>query len=199
MTFNINDFKVKNGEKTTHIRFTGGRFHIPIKHREKLYKYTEENPTETIIERTYGKFILFFDIDDLPSKYKIDDIISEINTIINDTLIVNDKQLKPIIMHNNKNKKSFHVFYNKIIVNRTIVSKLYKKINNKLKNVVDGKVYRTGLRLFNTFKYKDDKVQKGTFYVFKENKYNKRSLKWKINNVSIHVDDDAKLTSLKEK
>lgn len=215
-TFNLNHYKASNSNEATHLKMGGkflGKYKIPSEKYYDLYKYVSKNPSECITEKPNDKMKLYFDIDELKNIYNedLDDNIQvSIEKFVNEVILVEinkvldikdaKTELKFYILKN-KSKLKFHIHFPNLIVNKERAEEIGRLINQRFENIIDTSVYKTGLRIFNSWKpKKGDPHQsvKNTNYIFLEEMVECSTLKKKMKKVCIKVDDDIELTPLKK-
>lgn len=174
MSFNnyIYQFTKDTDKNQTHLSFNGGKYNVPDEKfnefYERYYQALKKNKEELyIIEKvSNSKFAFFLDIEPKKgSEIVVNEtdmklIITITESCIEELFVLDENSdlEKHVISKRNDN---YHINYYNLIVNNDLAKQLYTMIVNKLpenlKNVIDGSVYRTGLRLLGSKKKNEKK------------------------------------------
>lgn len=184
----------------THLSFNGGKWYVPDDELEefytKYYKKVKENEEMSIIEKINpdDTFYLFFDLEVPKVKLnektefntKTENFKNVVNTIKNilKEVLVNKTDVDNYIITERKigeKISKIHLNFYSISVNTKvcegILEKIYEKMDEDLKCLIDNSVYKTGLRMFYS-KKSDKDIEKEIEYlkeknIYKENFYDK--------------------------
>ena len=175
MSFNnyIYQFTQDVEQHQTHLSFNGGKYNVPDEKYNEFYKgyyqgLQKKQEDLYIIEKVSNSTFAFF-LDIEPKKgseiiINISDvkkIIEVTNICINEIFVENENKKDNCEYVVSKRNNNYHVNYNNLIVNNDLAKQLYTNLVNKLpeslKTVIDGSVYRTGLRLLGSKKKNEKK------------------------------------------
>jgi len=157
--FQLEKYRTTESNNYSHVSMSGGKYKIPFKKFNDLYKYIEQNQKNSLCERLLDTYPLFFDIDDLDTNITIEDVIKNIDNVIKKLLTVKDNNMKYYITENQSKSRYYHVHYPKIYVNKVTALKIANDVNQSYKkDICDKGPYKTGsLRMFHTLKYDRNK------------------------------------------
>lgn len=160
----------------THLSFNKGKYNVPDVHYDKFYesyfKALKAGEKMYIIEKVVNsKFAFFLDLE-APKAHQIPLDTSTVNEVIQTTNDVIAKAttgetfIEYIV---SRRLDKYHVNYPGVIVDTHMATQLVKEIQIKLQDksvYIDASVYRTGLRLFGSYKKKVDQEEQSVYTVY---------------------------------
>lgn len=170
--FDLKDYIVRKGTKTyTHQSLVNGLYDVPLSKMSDFYNFFKNNPEMCLCEKLPNRFPLYFDIDGYDEKQNgdfVNEFIETLNDYITSYFVVDEDELKPIILRNRTKQNNYHVFYKSITIdkktirelckflNRDFLGEEYTKTDKKTKKeieIFDTNAYNSCLRMAYTMKY----------------------------------------------
>lgn len=194
--FSLKHYKSKTADQATHLQMGGkykGKYNIPLKHKLDVYKLVQNEPAICLTEKPTNIFPMYFDIDNEPD-IDLEEIIEDIIIpSIKKVVKVKKNQLTYYNLQNKSKQGYYHIHFPDVTVNFNTAIKIATLIN-KENTIIDTSVYKTGLRLLNSFKpQKNDntKAEPNTNYEFIDKTLNQKPLEDIIELVSIQTNKEA--------
>ena len=148
-------YPCKSSETSTHNFFNGLKLKVPRSELNNFYckltdLYGDIFPAIAESVNAYDDYKFFVDCDDETAD--INNIINDIEKVFSNLF---DNEIKNCILKRG-DKNKYHIIFD-ILVNREMTNHILKLLNPETLDKIDKSVYKTGLRISNSLKDKNDK------------------------------------------
>jgi hypothetical protein len=201
--FNINIYKTTAGDYN-YQSMSGGKFNIPPEKINEFYEFSLNHPEFCLCEKLSNVFSLYFDIDEFSSEIfkNIDELLCSLISNLKDFFVLDEENIKYILLNNKIKTNNYHIYFPDIIVNQIISRRLCYILNEDYEQkIFDSNAYNSCIRIYGSGKYdKKNKIplDEKSIYIF--NNSNVENILKKNTNIlkctSIRRNSEHKLTKL---